>query len=585
MATIPLRSLISSLIVLSLFTSPLVRASISTLDIVKIVEEGDENAIIQRVVGDGTLDFGYFRYETFCEIKQALHIKYPDFVGEDITFGRSYLHRPLTGFLLGKQVRDKSGQQQKNLILVDSSHHARESTSLTMVLSIFLKELISLVHRKHSSRVYDYVSLLVYPVVNLDAVMVIDQDFKKNQRRKNMRKVGCMRNPEVDDGVDINRNYDIEFDSVPESTTDKCGDEFKGEKPFSEPETQAVRNITDSFPNIATALNFHAWGNLWVHPYNFLKPGQQKFMADTQPGLDRMYKDFEKNGKFPEGVVIGDARKVVQYSASGEASDWMAVKRNIFAWSPELGSKNPSTNEFYISPSLQREVVSAQMPTVEDLIEKHLPKLRILDVEKVVKNGDGAIIEIKIENESYSHLRYLNPKVQSTPEASRTAFRPTEDGVSIDCTSDEGKKLVVNSMGRFSNCSLRVVISDVTEPITIEGLGIAVEIDGKNVLEKIDKKTRSLLDAKLNVYSESKGSRKEEGKYFLGFTSIVFVFCFLLIGPKIIRQNCLRKSDRKQVADIIGPDTSLSSVEMDEPRETELVEEVEEGHSNGENML
>ena len=40
---------------------------------------------------------------------------------------------------------------------------------------------------------------------------------------------------------------------------------------------------------------------------------------------------------------------MVQYSANGEASDWMLAKHGIYALSPELGTSNKKSDQFFIT--------------------------------------------------------------------------------------------------------------------------------------------------------------------------------------------------------------------------------------------
>lgn len=60
------------------------------------------------------------------------------------------------------------------------------------------------------------------------------------------------------------------------------------------------------------------------------------------------YDDIYKNSGLPRGAVEGNGFTMVQYSANGEASDWMLGKHGIFALSPELGMNNKMSDEFFI---------------------------------------------------------------------------------------------------------------------------------------------------------------------------------------------------------------------------------------------
>ena len=52
------------------------------------------------------------------------------------------------------------------------------------------------------------------------------------------------------------------------SQSDPCDEIYRGERPFSEPETQAIKNLVEN-SKIFGALNFHTYGDLWISPYNY----------------------------------------------------------------------------------------------------------------------------------------------------------------------------------------------------------------------------------------------------------------------------------------------------------------------------
>lgn len=73
------------------------------------------------------------------------------------------------------------------------------------------------------------------------------------------------------EGVDLNRNFGYKwaYDNFG-SSDDPCSEAYRGKEPFSEPETQALKSFIDQKADILDlALNFHAYGNLLVTPYNF----------------------------------------------------------------------------------------------------------------------------------------------------------------------------------------------------------------------------------------------------------------------------------------------------------------------------
>ena len=47
------------------------------------------------------------------------------------------------------------------------------------------------------------------------------------------------------------------------------------------------------------AINFHAFGNLWIHPFNCC-PNDDTLMNDR---IKEIYADLEANGRFPTGAL------------------------------------------------------------------------------------------------------------------------------------------------------------------------------------------------------------------------------------------------------------------------------------------
>jgi carboxypeptidase T len=69
-------------------------------------------------------------------------------------------------------------------------------------------------------------------------------------------------------GVDLNRNYGYSFASG-DNSEETCSETYRGPNAFSEPETRAMRDfITEHKDEIKFVMNFHAFGNLLVIPFN-----------------------------------------------------------------------------------------------------------------------------------------------------------------------------------------------------------------------------------------------------------------------------------------------------------------------------
>ena len=139
-----------------------------------------------------------------------------------------------------------------------------------------------------------------------------------------------------------------------------------------------MREFLEKFPNVKIALNFHAWGPLFITPYNW-------DARRTNPGMTKKAEAFyryvfEKAG-VPHGYTLGNGAQTIHYTANGEASDWMLHERGIYAMSPELGIDSRYAETFFINnkQTLQDLIVqnSAWIEhTIKLLFEKIKCKLR-----------------------------------------------------------------------------------------------------------------------------------------------------------------------------------------------------------------
>lgn len=114
----------------------------------------------------------------------------------------------------------------------------------------------------------------VIPVVNVDGSAIILEHYletgellikRKNADRQFEAKFNVTCDQKWQQGVDINRNYGYLFgnDKGP------CDESFAGPHAFSEPETKSMRSMLTKYQNeIKFVYNFHAFGPMWIWPYN-----------------------------------------------------------------------------------------------------------------------------------------------------------------------------------------------------------------------------------------------------------------------------------------------------------------------------
>jgi len=132
-----------------------------------------------------------------------------------------------------------------------------------------------------------------------------------------------------------------------------------------------MRSFIDSHSSqIKVALNFHSFGNLFVHPFNY-DDSQNEHLRAVRKEAPEIYNEIWTEGGFPVGNRKGNGATTVRYRANGEASDWMFGTHGIIAASPELGINDWRSNIFFIKQkAVIREVILQNYRWVLHTIKK-----------------------------------------------------------------------------------------------------------------------------------------------------------------------------------------------------------------------
>ncbi|XP_067647227.1 carboxypeptidase B1 [Eurosta solidaginis] len=146
----------------------------------------------------------------------------------------------------------------RNYVFIEGGTHAREWMSISVALNCIYQ-----LTEKHL-RNYDLLRKLrfiIVPVTNPDGY---EYTLTKNRRwRKNRRPIRHSRHI----GTDCNRNYDFHWEAGPSKMSRNT---FKGVKPFSEPETRAMRNLLLKFKsNLLFFLSLHSYAQSIMYPWGY----------------------------------------------------------------------------------------------------------------------------------------------------------------------------------------------------------------------------------------------------------------------------------------------------------------------------
>ncbi|KAF2368758.1 Peptidase M14 carboxypeptidase A [Trinorchestia longiramus] len=211
---------------------------------------------------------------------------------------------------------------QPPVVFVDAATHAREWLSVSTVLFL-IQQLLD----NPGSPARD-VEWRIVPVVNPDGYIY---SWEKNRLwRKNRRSSDgkCQ-------GVDLNRNYDINFVGVGSSTR-QCSYLYRGPSAFSEPETQAIR---DAIFEVKSRLK----GYIALHSYSQVILLPWAFKADPHPDIKNMTamgEGIAQAIRAVRGTEFGVHETFNNfYPASGCSFDWASAIGVPYSMTMELHDK------------------------------------------------------------------------------------------------------------------------------------------------------------------------------------------------------------------------------------------------------
>jgi murein tripeptide amidase MpaA len=203
--------------------------------------------------------------------------------------------------------------------VLGGGQHAREWISV--MVPICIADRLANAHGsdRRVRRILDGVTFFIVPLVNPDGYVhswEVDRYWRKNRRGGH--------------GVDLNRNYSVAWGQAG-SSGDPRSPNYRGEHPFSEPETQAMRSLFES-ELVAAHVDFHSFSQLILYPWSYKRqapPDRDAFAAIADRMSSAMY--ARHGAKY--GVRPGAELKV---GASGTFTDWTYGERGALAFTVEL---------------------------------------------------------------------------------------------------------------------------------------------------------------------------------------------------------------------------------------------------------
>jgi carboxypeptidase T len=269
--------------------------------------------------------------------------------------GESVEHRPIFALRIG----DRRGGVPKVLFM--GCHHAREWIAVEVPF-LLAKELVE---RAGEPPIADWLSageVWVAPMVNPDG----HEHSRVEQRlwRKNRR-----RNSDGSFGVDPNRNYGYMWGvlNIPTSSHVPSDETYVGPRAFSEPETQAVRDLV-ACERFAGVITYHSYSQLILYPWGYTdRPVPDAHDRELMIGMAG-----EMHGLMRDvhGVVYTPQQASELYPTAGDTTDWTYGTYGIPSFTIELRPRTIAEGGFILPASQIEPTWEENRPAAFRLIER-----------------------------------------------------------------------------------------------------------------------------------------------------------------------------------------------------------------------
>jgi carboxypeptidase T len=171
-------------------------------------------------------------------------------------------------------------------------------------------------------------------------------------------------------GTDLNRNYDFVWeDAIGNTSPIPSNENYRGAKPFSEPETRNVRWLLETYTHITCLADVHSYGEVILHPWSDAdNQSNDPSMNFRNPDWDRRRKEAGYHEYIPaadelafvyRGQRVRDAIAAVRgrsyevgqsidlpplkYTSSGTSKDY-AYSRSFIGPAPKIWAYTVETN-------------------------------------------------------------------------------------------------------------------------------------------------------------------------------------------------------------------------------------------------
>lgn len=335
----------------------------------------------------------YRTYEESTQIFKSLKKEYPEnFKLESI--GKTWEQRDIYLITLSSNIKEA---HLKPALFYTGTIHAREWIGHELSIEFVMYILDNISIDPTLEAFLDKATVYMVPCANPDGFVYSQTHFSFWRKNRRVNMDGTY-------GVDLNRNFSVGFTK----STLSSSNIYSGPEPFSEPETNALKNFIQNHPNITIALDYHSQGNVFFPAHDFRHEDNIDTtdlntlcanMADKIKKIsDREYGIHQ--GKPPANLIGGSGREF--YYSKG-----------ILSTVVEVGTRN----------------ISDYLDDMNEHIREHIPALieAIKEVPNYSKQNPVKKVEnFEVESIGSNHVK-LKWEAKTSKDISFEIYRSKRD--------------------------------------------------------------------------------------------------------------------------------------------------------------
>jgi hypothetical protein len=324
---------------------------------------------------------GFYTFNEVVAELDSMRMLYPNLITAKFSIGTTFEGRTIWA---AKISDNPDVNEEEPAILLNSLTHPNEPQSMMTVVYFMYYLLENYGSDPEITHLIDNREFYFVPVICADGYEYIRQNEPNGRMWRKNRKDngnGCF-------GVNGNMNYGYMwgYNDIG-SSPDPCSDKYRGSGPFSESETQAIRDLCIEH-NFIFSNNYHSYGNVVFPPWAYNL---------TQTVDSSVFNNLIRLGTQLNHYDLGTPDWPGIPQVNGESADWMygdqISKPKIFAVDTEVGN-----------------AVDGQWPPPERIFPLAQENVYL---NKVLAWGPGVIDNPPNINEGSLYSSYCAPSVDS----------------------------------------------------------------------------------------------------------------------------------------------------------------------------